>query len=374
MRRDIVQFGGVDEAGFLAFWWATEVKSTLTSKNPQEFIEQEGCTPPEYPTQPNDWWDAKTPLLSEIAVPMLVCASFSDHGLHSTGSFRGWMQAKSKDKWLYTHRWGKWDSFYSDEVQQLTLKFFDHYVKGVQSNWNGPWNDAGRVRLEVRSSRDKVKEVRYEQTWPLPDAQYHRLYLSKDLALTDDLPELGSSESDLESGSDSDGSYMTYSGKGGSLSFKYTFTKATEVTGYVKLHLAVSVEGSDDMAIFAAIKKFDKKGKFVPFYGSTGLKEDAVTRGQLLVSMRALDEKQSTYYLPVISYQKQPLEEDEIVECDIPMEPSSTFFEPGESIELTVSSKEIVITGPYVKSCMGNKGTHAVHIGHSFIELPEIQR
>jgi predicted acyl esterase len=63
--------------------------------------------------------------LLSITIPMLVCASFSDHGLHTMGSFRAFIKAKSEHKWVYTHRTGKWDVYYSPDVQEMTRDFMD---------------------------------------------------------------------------------------------------------------------------------------------------------------------------------------------------------------------------------------------------------
>ena len=48
-----------------------------------------------------------TAVLDQITLPMLVCAAFSDHGMHTSGSFAAFSRAKSTRKWLYTHRDGK---------------------------------------------------------------------------------------------------------------------------------------------------------------------------------------------------------------------------------------------------------------------------
>lgn len=128
------------------------------------------------------------------------------------------------------------------------------------------------------------------------------------------------------------------------------------------------------MAVFAAVRKLDKNRVFVPFRGSTGLSEDAVTRGYMLASCRELDSKQTIAHLPQITYRKLPVTPGTKMQLSIPMEPSSTFFEAGEAIELVLSSKEIVPTGPYVKSLCGNDGTHVVHLGDSCLVMPRISK
>ena len=106
----------------------------------------------------------------------MVCASFSDHGLHTMGSFRAFEKAKSKHKWVYTHRTGKWVSYYSPQVQKMTKNFMDCFLKDDTSSG---FLDTPPVRLEVRSSRDEIHEVRYEDEWPIARTQYTKLYLGE---------------------------------------------------------------------------------------------------------------------------------------------------------------------------------------------------
>ncbi|MEL6131600.1 MAG: CocE/NonD family hydrolase, partial [Cyanobacteria bacterium J06628_4] len=125
--RDIFARGGLPELGFPAFWWTTEVKPALNGTQ-EDFIQSEGCIPTAFVKNhplDDDFWKAKEAKLEEIKIPMLVCGSFSDHALHTMGSFRAFIKAQSEHKWLYTHRTGKWDAYYSPEVQALTRDFMD---------------------------------------------------------------------------------------------------------------------------------------------------------------------------------------------------------------------------------------------------------
>ena len=70
------------------------------------------------------------PVLERITVPVLVCASWTDKGLHSRGSFEVFRRAASKDKWLYNHGGNKWDRFYSENGLAYQKKFFDYFLKG----------------------------------------------------------------------------------------------------------------------------------------------------------------------------------------------------------------------------------------------------
>lgn len=366
--RDLVFAGGIPDTGFCSFWWFTEVKPALTGGDEAAFIQHnDGALAGILDRHPfNDaYWKEKAAKLEQITVPMLVCASFSDHGLHTVGSFRAFEKVASRDKWVYTHRTGKWDAFYSDEVQALLKQFMDCFVKGESDNG---FRDRAPVRLEVRSSRDVVHAVRSEPTWPLPQTRYERWHLG-DRGLQRDRPR---TEDRLE-----------YQGRGGALTFDMRFDRDTELTGYMKLRLWVQAlaerqGGStpDDMAIFVGIDKLDRNGQSVRFYGSVGNREDLVTRGYCQVSRRELDPALSTEWQPVLTGTSHlPLQEREIVPVDIALYPSSTFFAAGESLRLIISSKEIIPSPPFGKSVQSNWGRHVLHVGgrhDAYLLVPRI--
>ncbi|MEO1298762.1 MAG: CocE/NonD family hydrolase, partial [Cyanobacteria bacterium J06636_16] len=134
--HDVFTRSGLSEIGFPAFWWTTEVKTAINGTE-ADFVKSEGCIPTDFvKSHPfyDDFWKSKAAKLEEITVPMLVCGSFSDHGLHTMGSFRAFIKAPSQHKWLYTHRTGKWDAYYSPEVQELTRSFMDCFLKGDTSS------------------------------------------------------------------------------------------------------------------------------------------------------------------------------------------------------------------------------------------------
>jgi hypothetical protein len=351
--------GGIQELGFPVFWWHTEVKPTINCSE-EEFIAIEGQLPqamgkvhPFY----DAYWQSKVPKVSDIDLPMLICASFSDQGLHTRGSFGIFRQAKSKQKWLYTHRTLKWDAYYSREVQELTKTFFDCFLKNETENG---FLERDCVRLEVRSARDVIHEVRGEREWPLDRTQYQKLFLRGESALfTEPLPEASEIACDARTGS---------------FRFCHVFGEDTELTGYMKLRLWVEARASadgqpwpDDMALFVGVDKLDIHGDRVRFFGSVGNHQDLMTRGLLAVSRRTLDEEASTEWEPVLAHQHdEKLHPGEIVPVEIALNPSSTFFRGGEGIELIVSPNEIVASPPYIKSNECNRGLHVVHLGGKY--------
>jgi len=112
------------------------------------------------------------PKFELITIPALICASWSDKGLHTRGTFEAYRRIPSKDKWLYTHGGKKWERFYSEDGFAYQKKFFDYYLKGVENGWK----NAPRVRLEVRETRDDYT-VRFENEFPLARTEYQTLYL-----------------------------------------------------------------------------------------------------------------------------------------------------------------------------------------------------
>ncbi|CAE8617916.1 unnamed protein product [Polarella glacialis] len=368
MRRDLMGTNGIDDLGFGAFWWNTEVLPAITGLDMKKKDELFRKT---MRARPADWTsheDADEIFANinvglgpkdfeKMSTPMLLCLSFSDHGMHTQGSSRCWRNSTNlKERWPYTHRTRKWDSYYSDEVHEMTLKFMDHYLKGKDNGWE----KTPPVRLEVRSAKDVIHEVRYEQAFPLPDTQYIKLF-----------PTTAGMLKEGSSGGDTGG--KTYSGSGGSLRFTYTFAEPTETTGYFKTVLeAEARDGSPDMCVFVNVFKLDKKGENVPFYGSVGSRIDGVTRGIMRASFRALDPERSTEYNPEISFKKQPFKCGEKMLLEIDLCATSCFFDQGESLVLSVASKEVISSQPYVKSTHGNCGSHVIHMGKSYLQVPKI--
>jgi len=367
--RDIFAFGGLPDSGFPTFWWNTEVKPAINGSE-VDFVNFEGCIATDYlKNHPfyDDFWKKKAARLEEITIPMLVCASFSDHGLHTMGSFRAFEKAKSKYKWVYTHRTGKWVAYYSPEVQEMTKNFMDCFLKEDTSSG---FLDTPPVRLEVRTSRDEVHEVRYEDDWPIARTQYTKLYLSEQ---TQSLS-LETAKKQME---------LVYPTKKGKALFNFMFNEDTELSGYMMLRIWVEARSEetggttpDDMGMFIAVNKLDKDGDTVPFYGSVGIKKDMVTRGWCRVSRRELDPVESTEWHPVTKgSSEKKLKTGEIVPVDISLYPSSTFFSAGEILQLIIASDDIIPSPPYKKDVSFNHGKHVLHFGgeyDSYLLVPKI--
>jgi uncharacterized protein len=159
--RDLAFHGGIREDGFVGMFSVALRGARLRYK----LGKQQRCHPLR-----DDWWRALVPALGAITVPALICGSFSDNNLHGRGSFRGWEGIASADRFLYTHRGGKWLTFYSPGARAAQLAFFDRYLRA---------RDVAappRIRLEVRESRDVITAVGEEENWPLDGTEWRALY------------------------------------------------------------------------------------------------------------------------------------------------------------------------------------------------------
>lgn len=230
----------------------------------------------------------------------------------------------------------------------------DHHLKDRSNRFD----DLQPVRLEVRSSRDRVHAVRWETNWPLSNTECRRLYLSPN-GLGSTLPEVSTE--------------ISYAANGGSAQLDLTFDEDTELSGHVKLRLWVearpATEGApppDDMILCCFLDKRDRQGRSVRFHGSVGQSEDMLTRGYIRVSRRALDEGRTTEWLPVLrGDSEQRLAPGEVVAVDISLCPISVYLAAGEGLRLIVSSTEIVHAPVFRKDTSINEGRHVLHFGGS---------
>jgi len=316
---DLLMPGGVRENGFIKIWNAGIKSVRLTD----DLIDQQN----KHPLR-DEYWESLVPDLSKIGVPMLACTSFSDNNLHSRGSWRAFMNVDSKEKYAYTHRSGKWAVFYNEPALSAQLAFFERYLKGRTDVPVLP-----RVRLEVRASRTEIVDVRDENEYPLARTKWAALYLSENGKLAD-------------AKVNSDGS-ETFDTRNQCAVFAWTFLDDTELTGPMSARLWVSSPDLDDLDLIIGIEKWSD-GKFIPFEGSYGFGRDRVTTGWQRASLRSLDEKKSTDYLPVTACTKsEKLQKDQIVEVPIAMGHSATAFKVGESIRLVIACRWLTSTSPF---------------------------
>lgn len=360
--RDTALHGGIPETAFVRGWLAGPGGASGTDAEPEFLTRRPLVTllPLPYPykgmvsfmngvaPRPSEM-SIKGPNLENITVPALVAGSWSVQGLHTRGAFNGFMQIRSTEKWLYTHGRHEWDVMNSQEAMDYQRAFFDRFLKGMPGAMSGK----PRVRLEVRKGLDEVV-VRDESEWPIARTVYTPLYLDPlQRTLVNEKP--------------ADPAMAQYnSTRQDTLDFRYRFDADTEVTGHTKLRLWVSMDVGLDMDIFVAIRKIDKDGRIVLFDNHHQFVPVA-SRGWLRVSERKLDPALSTPWRPFLSHDEPlPVRPGERIPVDIEILPSSTFFEAGSELVLTIKGRDITDERGFQHKILMNQGRHSVWSGGRF--------
>ncbi len=301
----------------------------------------------------DEYWESKRPALEQIDVPTYVVSSFADHGVHTRGTIEGFRRIGSEHKWLELHGQKKWSRLYSEKSLERQLAFFDRFLHDTPNEVDS-WP---LVRLEVREHGTTTQPVRAESEWPLARTEYVPLYLDAQTATA--------STEVVE-----DESSVTYDATATEITamFTHTFAEATELTGYAKLRLWVSADGSDDMDLFVAMQKLDTSGQVVNFPFFSMHDDGQVALGWQRVSHRELDEELSTPQQPVHTHRREErLSPGEIVPVEIELWPSSTAFGAGEQLRVLVKGTDIqyyelpklAAAHPETR----NAGHHTIHTG-----------
>ncbi|MBN4912053.1 CocE/NonD family hydrolase [Staphylococcus sp. EG-SA-13] len=353
MYREIAFHGGIPDTGFYRFWY-----EGIVARWPETEIE-DLKKEQKLHTMFDEYWKGKQADLSAIKVPMFVCASWSTQGLHNRGTFEGFKQASSEDKWLKIHGRKEWESYYARESLEQQKEFFDYYLKGIENDWK----DTPKVSYEVRDKFYRGN-TKIATNFPLPNTKETALYLDgSDMTLKDLKPEASTKVS-----------YNSESEGKDEVRFNKVFNEDTELTGNMKLKLWVSAEEADDMDLFVGIKKINKQDEEVNFPDFNHIEHGQVASGWLRVSHRELDNDKSTPLQPWHKHETElKLAKDEIVPVEIEILPSSTLFKKGEQLEVVVKASEVVkgnstpgLKTRYEHEETVNKGVHNIYAGDKY--------
>jgi predicted acyl esterase len=346
LYREFAFHGGIPETGFVPTWWNKRMR--LGRNRQFDFAEDFLAEIDRHPLD-DGYWRGKQTALERIEVPALVCASWSDQGLHTRGSCEAFARIGSPDKWLYTHGRKKWETYYQAEAVATQQRFLDHYLKGQDNGWRA----TPRVRIEVRKAYYR-QEVRYQAAWPIAATSLVPLYLDADQGTLSVTPVAAESP-------------ITYDARRGRAAFSLHFTEAVELTGEAKLRLWVSTPDGDDLDLFVALKKFDQRGREVFFSGYNGYRKDGVAKGWLRASQRALDPSRSRPSRPYHSHdRREKLSPDQVVAVEIEILPSSTCFEAHSRLQLEILGRDAAKYPALRHRRLVNRGRHVIHCGGRF--------
>jgi len=306
----------------------------------------------------NEYWESKRPKVENIKVPVYVTAGWS-HQMHLRGSLHSFCKMRTK-KWLRCHREFEWVDFYSPQWNQDLKLFFDRYCKDIHNGWEV----TPKVRIEVMDAYDyDYVSNRPENEFPLARTQYTKFYLNAADGSLNGEPILEEAK-------------VTYEAKEGITYFEITFEEDTEITGFIKAHLWVEADGSDDMDVFVTLQKYNAKDEWIPTLWAGD--PHPGTFGILRASHRELDEEQSTDAIPVQTHKtEQLLEAGEIVPLEIEIWPTSKIWHKGEKLRMSISGYFVKMDSWWLpeRRRTRNEGTHIIHTGgqyDSFLQVPII--
>ncbi len=302
--HDFAYPGGVREDGFITLWTAI----LRSQRRSPVALRREQLRRPDR----DDWWASRAADLSAIEVPALVCGSFSDHNLHSAGSFAGYLGISSPLKWLYTHRGPKWAVYYSPEALETQRRFFDHFVRDGRTDTL----DEPRVRLEVRQDAGTITSVRRVDAWPPPEAVRHLMYVDAESRRLHGDGTPSPATLDLQLPRDR-------------ISFLTDLDETDEIVGPMTLRLTVRHGGGRDVNLFAGIRLI-RDGRPVTFEGSYGFHTDLVTHGFVR--------------LPIDVDRQDASGGTTVVELTLP--PSATAILPGDQLRLDLQGRWFFATNP----------------------------
>lgn len=277
----------------------------------------------------DQYTEDKAAQLSQIQAPAYIVASYTNE-LHTQGTFEGFLEISSTDKWLRVHNSSEWRDYYNQESVDELTRFFDYYLKGEENGWK----DTPEIRISVFDPANQDIVNRTVASWPPPGQEPTTFYLAGNGSLS---PNPEATEQSVSYEVNSTASYVE---------FKYTIPELAETIGYMKVRLWVEAAGSDDMEIAVALEKRDADG--TPYVNQATAPESLTyfqATGLLRVSQRNTDESKSSQYQPYLTFDREELlAEGDVVLVEIGLWPTALRLQPGEQLTLTIAAESITST------------------------------
>jgi len=349
----------------------------------------------------NAYWEDKRSVVERINVPVYAVACWTSLA-HTAGTLRAWKNVPDTvPKWLRVHNTMEWPDYYEHRNMQDLKRFYDHYLKNIDTNWlTTPKIRLSVLHLGMGLQPDTVD--RAESEWPLSRTKYIKHYLTptKTLSLT---PPTDQSQISYNSTSLTDSAIFTY-----------TIPHDIETTGYPTAHLHVSAPTHDEIDIFIQIEKYTPSShrlgtlvirpKTGPWYNLLKLMHDyeiGTTKFGLLyhwgsdgrlrashghASQRINSTPTSSSPLsfddiePHYNHEKRiMLTPNETRVLDIPMRPYGMWWSKGDVLRFTIKGVPVIpfaIPGTKGPST-DNQGEHVIHVGglgegSSYLILPVV--
>ena len=355
---DLVTHGGIPETAFFPWWMSGEKSASPADDGGPYFISERptvepgpfaalvglslGLTPDRavFPVPEVDY--------SAIDVPALICGSWSAQGLHSRGAFNGFARIKSKNKHLYTHGRHEWTVSNGVDALEAQRAFYNRYLKDDDIA-------ISPVRLEVRRTLEEY-DVRLEDSFPPKSAVLTSFFLDTSAqTLTTTAPSSVHSSSYNSTSPDD------------RLLFRHTFKQDTEISGPMALRCFMRADAGFDIDLFVGIRKLNSIGQEVPFWTRLS-RHGIVTRGWLRASRRPDPDAVGESLVPLARYDhEQPVRINEVIEMNVEILPSSTFFERESTLVLELRGRDITELANFQHHRIFNAGNHTVFSGSEYL-------
>jgi uncharacterized protein len=275
------------------------------------------------------WWDEVKGRgqFDRIAVPFFSVGNWTS--FHFRGNTEAFERAASKDKLFRVHIGGRLTEYYSDEGKTEQLRFYDHWLKGIDT---GMMREP-RVRLCIRSSPRECR-WRFEDEFPLKRTRYTKFYLTSEPS--GGLVKTSANDMKLSTGAPEAASALTYDAgplsaargardEPGASFVSEPLAEDTEITGHVNLVTWISSE-TDDADVFVRLRKMKPDGSL-----------ESVSDGVLKVSHRKLDPKLSRRDRPYHTHDvEQKLKPGEVVPIEVEIRATSMIFQKGTRIRVDI--------------------------------------
>lgn len=278
------------------------------------------------------WEGFQNPMPENIQVPMLSVGGLNDPDLHLRGNINMYIAAGSLHKKLLLYSGTHWGSAYQPWANRICLRFFDHWLKGIDTGLQ----QEPPIDIQLRTGADSFTHL-YSSSWPLKETVWTKLYLSADeKKLFSDNPSTESSsalEWKKEHGV-SIGEQITF--------YSNTLTEDLQIAGPISAQVWAS-SSAKDLDLIVEIRDFAPDGKETRFaYVLHNAPDEPVSRGWIKASHRDLDPTRSKPYQPHLLHTRNNwLTPHEPVALNIEIWPTATVFKAGHRIAFTIHK------GPY---------------------------
>jgi putative CocE/NonD family hydrolase len=275
------------------------------------------------------WWDQVKGRgqFDRIKVPFFSVGNWTS--FHFRGNVEAFERAASPSKLFRVHIGGRLTEYYSDEGKTEQLRFYDHWLKGLDT---GMMSEPP-VRICVRTSPNACR-WRFEDEFPLARTEYTKFYLTGEPS--GGLMKTATNDATLSTTPPATPRALTYDAgplsaargaqnEPGASFTSDPFPADTEITGHVNLVMWISSE-TDDADVFARLRKVNADGSV-----------ENVSDGVLKVSHRKLDPQLSRPDRPFHTHDvEQKLKPGEIVPIEVEIRTTSMIFQKGSRIRVDV--------------------------------------